>query len=116
MHKEMESPRSVWTSDHGSMAHETAKSRWPKIVQGMIDDVRVTGAELAPSHALDEINSIERSLRRLREEITGNDQLWLVLLMNFSRRYITKQSSVPSKMMARQTLRRTIRFSLIWAS
>jgi 7,8-dihydro-6-hydroxymethylpterin-pyrophosphokinase len=42
----------------------------------MIDDVRVTGAELAPSHALDEINSIERSLRRLREEITGDDQLW----------------------------------------
>ncbi|PCD20121.1 hypothetical protein AU210_016753 [Fusarium oxysporum f. sp. radicis-cucumerinum] len=41
----------------------------------MIDDVRVTGAELAPSRALDEINSIERSLRRLREEITGDDQL-----------------------------------------
>jgi len=58
------------------MAHETAKSRWPKLVQGMIDDVRVTGAELAPSRALDEINSIERSLRRLREEITGDDQLW----------------------------------------
>jgi damage-control phosphatase, subfamily III len=76
MHKEMAIPRSVWTSDPGSMAHETAKSRWPKLVQGMIDDVRVTGAELAPSRALDEINSIERSLERLREEITGDDQLW----------------------------------------
>lgn len=76
MHKETAIPQSVWTSDHGSMAHETAKSRWPKLVQGMIDDVRVTGAELAPSRALDEINSIERSLRRLREEITGDDQLW----------------------------------------
>ncbi|KAM5526570.1 Protein-glutamate O-methyltransferase C1393.13 [Fusarium oxysporum f. sp. phaseoli] len=64
-------PQSVWTSNRGSMAHETAKSRWPKLVQGMIDDVRVTGAELAPSRALDEINSIERRLGRLREEITG---------------------------------------------
>ncbi|KAH7189777.1 hypothetical protein BKA60DRAFT_626517 [Fusarium oxysporum] len=75
MHQEMAIPRSVWTSDHGSMAHETAKSRWPTIVQGMIDDVRATGAELAPSRALDEINSIESSLTRLREEISGNDQL-----------------------------------------
>ncbi|KAF9774680.1 hypothetical protein IL306_007293 [Fusarium sp. DS 682] len=58
------------------MAHETAKSRWPKLVQGMIDDVCVTGAELAPSLALDEINSIERSLERLREEITSDEQLW----------------------------------------
>ncbi|KAF4414589.1 DUF89 domain [Fusarium acutatum] len=57
------------------MAHETAKFRWPKLVQGMIDDVCVTGAELAPSRALDEINSIERSLKRLREEITSDDQL-----------------------------------------
>ncbi|KAM5526463.1 duf89 domain-containing protein [Fusarium oxysporum f. sp. phaseoli] len=75
MHKEMAIPQSVWTSNRGSMAHETAKSRWPKLVQGMIDDVRVTGAELAPSRALDEINSIERRLGRLREEITGDDQL-----------------------------------------
>ncbi|KAF5707594.1 DUF89 domain-containing protein [Fusarium mundagurra] len=68
-------PRSVWTSDDGSMAQDTAKSRWPKLVQDMIDDVRVTGTELTTSRALDEINSIERSLERLREEITGNGQL-----------------------------------------
>ncbi|KAF4498376.1 DUF89 domain [Fusarium agapanthi] len=69
-------PRSVWTSDDGSMAQETAKSRWPKLVQGMVDDVRVTGTELPTSRALDEIDSIERSLERLREEITGDDQLF----------------------------------------
>ncbi|KAF5575053.1 DUF89 domain protein [Fusarium subglutinans] len=68
-------PRSVWTSDDGSMAQETAMSRWPKLVQGMVDDVRATGAELATSRALDEIDSIARSLVRLREEITGDGQL-----------------------------------------
>ncbi|KAF5982071.1 DUF89 domain-containing protein [Fusarium coicis] len=72
---EMATPRSVWTSDNGSMAQETAKSRWPKLVQGMIDDVRVTGAELAPSHALDDIRSIEISLERLKDEITGDCRL-----------------------------------------
>ncbi|KAF5233961.1 hypothetical protein FANTH_12357 [Fusarium anthophilum] len=75
MHKELAIPRSVWTSDDGSMAQETARSRWPKLVQGMVDDVRATGAELATSRALDEIDSIARSLVRLREEITGDGQL-----------------------------------------
>ncbi|KAJ4243810.1 Hairy/enhancer-of-split with YRPW motif protein 2 [Fusarium torreyae] len=57
------------------MAQETAKSRWPKLVQGMIDDVGVTGSELDPSPALDEIKSIQRKLKRLREGIVNNDQL-----------------------------------------
>jgi hypothetical protein len=78
---EMATPRSVWTSDNGSMAQETAKSRWPKLVQGMIDDVRVTGAELAPSRALDDIRSIEISLGRLKDEITGDCRLrWVILI------------------------------------
>jgi damage-control phosphatase, subfamily III len=37
-----ESVRSVWTSDEGTMAKETAARRWPVIVQGMIDDVHLT--------------------------------------------------------------------------
>ncbi|KAM0546983.1 hypothetical protein ACHAPJ_010646 [Fusarium lateritium] len=57
------------------MAQETAKSRWPKLVQGMIDDVGVTGSELDPSPALEEIKSIQRKLERLREEIVNDDQL-----------------------------------------
>ncbi|KAF5963097.1 DUF89 domain-containing protein [Fusarium bulbicola] len=57
------------------MAQKTARYRWPKLVQGMIDDVHAAGAELATSHALDEIDSIERSLVRIREEITGDGQL-----------------------------------------
>ena len=34
-----ERPREVWTSEKGSMARETAITRWPGIVQNMIDDV-----------------------------------------------------------------------------
>ncbi|KAH6697292.1 DUF89 domain protein [Plectosphaerella plurivora] len=41
-----EGPREIWTSEEGSMAFETARSRWPKIVQGMIDDVEQTVKEL----------------------------------------------------------------------
>lgn len=65
----------VWTSDRGTMAQETAKSRWPTLVQGMIDDVCITGAELHPSLALEEIKSIQGKLQRLREEIISDDKL-----------------------------------------
>lgn len=42
----MASARQVWTSDEGTMAYETAKDRWAKIVSGMVDDV---GVEIAIS-------------------------------------------------------------------
>ncbi|KAF4340144.1 DUF89 domain protein [Fusarium beomiforme] len=72
----MGTPRSVWTSDQGTMARETAKSRWPHLVQSMINDVYVTSTELGSSLALDDLNAIMISLNRLREEITTDGQLW----------------------------------------
>ncbi|KAM0268846.1 hypothetical protein ACHAPA_004780 [Fusarium lateritium] len=57
------------------MAHETASHRWPKLVQGMIDDVCISAAELCPSSAFEEINSIKKKLQILREEILNNDKL-----------------------------------------
>lgn len=66
---------SVWTSDQGTMANETATSRWPKLVQGMIDDVCITSAELPSSSALEEIKSIQRKLQEIREEILRDDTL-----------------------------------------
>ncbi|KAF5679579.1 DUF89 domain-containing protein [Fusarium heterosporum] len=71
----METAPSVWTSDPGTMAHETAKFRWPKLMQGMIEDVFETMTELAPSPALDEIESIRIRLHTLRDEIISNDKL-----------------------------------------
>ncbi|KAH7142949.1 hypothetical protein B0J13DRAFT_636779 [Dactylonectria estremocensis] len=75
MHKEITIVPSVWTSDQGTMAQETAKSRWPKLVQGMIDDVCITGAELGPTPAFEEIKSIQGKLQRLKGEIISDDKL-----------------------------------------
>ncbi|KAH7310841.1 hypothetical protein B0I35DRAFT_514823 [Stachybotrys elegans] len=75
MHTQNTAVPSVWTSDRGTMAQETAKSRWPKLVQGMIDDVCTTGAELGPTPALDEIKSIQGKLQKLKEEIIGDAEL-----------------------------------------
>src|SRR5690349_14463861 len=36
----------VWTSDDGTMAKQTATTRWPSIMQDMIDDVAQTTAGL----------------------------------------------------------------------
>ncbi|KAG8670815.1 Hairy/enhancer-of-split with YRPW motif protein 2 [Fusarium poae] len=75
MHKKTTTPPSVWTSHRGTMAQETAKSRWPKLVQGMVDDVCETSAELPPSPALDEIKSIQTKLHKLKDEIISDDEL-----------------------------------------
>ena len=57
------------------MAQETAKFRWPKLVQAMIDDVCITGTNLRPSGAFREIKSIQTTLQRLREEIIRDVKL-----------------------------------------
>lgn len=75
MHKEAAIVPSVWTSNEGTMANETAKYRWPKLVQGMIDDVCITSAELPSSRALEEIKLIQRKLQELREEILNDGRL-----------------------------------------
>lgn len=75
MRKETAVTPSVWTSDPGTMAQETAKSRWPRLVQGMVDDVFETSTELPPSPALDEIKSIQTKLHNLKDEIIADDEL-----------------------------------------
>lgn len=75
MRKELAIVPSVWTSDQGTMAHETAKSSWPKPVQDMINAVCITSTELPSSSAFEEIKSIQRKLQRLREEIMSDDKL-----------------------------------------
>ncbi|KAH7175069.1 uncharacterized protein B0J16DRAFT_273343 [Fusarium flagelliforme] len=75
MHKETTTTPSVWTSDPGTMAQETAKFRWPKLVQGMVDDVCETSTELPPSPALDEIKSIQTKLHNLKDEIISDGEL-----------------------------------------
>jgi hypothetical protein len=75
MHAETEHVKSVWTSDEGTMAKETAETRWPKLVQNMIDDVSSTSNNVSPSRALDEIKSIQAKLECLQAEIINDDEL-----------------------------------------
>lgn len=68
--------RPVWTSDKGSMAQETANSRWPKIVSGMIDDVEVEIAawkDCLPRRA--EGRAIVFRLHVLKEDIENDTVL-----------------------------------------
>lgn len=75
MYKDTAITPSVWTSDPGTMAQETAKYRWPRLVQGMVDDVFETSTELPPSPALDEIKSIQTKLHNLKDEIIADGEL-----------------------------------------
>lgn len=72
----MPTARPVWTSDEGTMAQETARSRWPKIVSGIIDDLEVEIDALRiclPQRA--EGRAIVHHLHTLREEIKSDAAL-----------------------------------------
>lgn len=69
-------PRGVWTSDAGSMACETAKTRWPKIVKKMAETVETAsrGAQPgSPEHV--ESENIRQNILAIRQEIIRNDGL-----------------------------------------
>ncbi|KAI4715634.1 DUF89-domain-containing protein [Aureobasidium sp. EXF-10727] len=63
----------VWTSTEGSMAQQTAITRWPNIIQGMIDDVEKTAATVGPSQ--DSAKTIVQSLSKMKNEIETNQAL-----------------------------------------
>lgn len=67
-----EQVKEVWTSDDGSMAKDTASNRWPKIVQGMVDDVAETAATSENSAQREEALSIQTSLKDIKDEILQN--------------------------------------------
>lgn len=65
--------RSVWTSDEGTMARDTAMSRWSKIVQRMIDDIERTQDESSKAcSARTEGISILIALTVLKTDIMKN--------------------------------------------
>lgn len=68
--------RPVWTSDEGSMAQETARTRWERIVQDMVDSMgsslaRNTLSQSKKSEGLE----IQHQLHNLRQEIMNDDRL-----------------------------------------
>lgn len=64
----------VWTSHEGSMARETAITRWPGIVQDMIRDVQRC-AETAPEAQKAEVHKIVHSLMELKNDIVSDAPL-----------------------------------------
>lgn len=74
------SPREVWTSDPGSMAAETAATRWPRIVQDMVDEVAQTieNRSILPEKR-HEGEDIVGSLKQLKAEIEQDEALRSVL-------------------------------------
>jgi damage-control phosphatase, subfamily III len=68
------SVRPVWTSDDGSMARETALTRWPRLVQAMTDDITATAkASIEPQ--LSEAEELITHLMSLKGEIIADAAL-----------------------------------------
>ena len=72
----------VWTSSEGSMAKQTAATRWPKIVQGMIDDVWDTMAQMSPGPQRAAGSKIQRALHEIREGIEKDSALRYVVSLH----------------------------------
>ncbi|KAJ5132170.1 hypothetical protein N7448_006328 [Penicillium atrosanguineum] len=74
--------RSVWTSEEGSMAKQTAETRWAKIIQGTVDDIGETAAmENIDDQKRAESIAIQIALKELKKEIEKNNALMYVLLL-----------------------------------
>lgn len=71
--------RAVWTSEKGSMAKQTAETRWPKIIQGTIDDIaEVAAAEDVEEGKRAESIAIRIALKHLKQGIEQNKSLTYV--------------------------------------
>lgn len=67
--------REVWTSDEGTMAQQTAASRWPKIVQGMIDDFGEKATTASDAQKLAESIAIQISRKEIKNDMEQNKPL-----------------------------------------
>jgi hypothetical protein len=70
----------VWTSEPGSMANETALTRWPRIVLDIVKDVTETCDQLSSQDERNEAQRICRELESLHKEITTNEKLRYVFV------------------------------------
>ncbi|KAH3460155.1 hypothetical protein KXV78_003322 [Aspergillus fumigatus] len=71
-----EEVRAVWTSDKGSMAQQTAETRWAKIIQGVIDDIGETaGAQDVGCQKRAESIAIQIALKDIKTGIEQNKPL-----------------------------------------
>jgi hypothetical protein len=68
--------RAVWTSEEGSMAKQTAETRWAKIIQGTIDDIGETAAaDDVDRQKRAESIAIQIALKAIKKRIEQNKPL-----------------------------------------
>ncbi|GIC92550.1 damage-control phosphatase ARMT1 family protein [Aspergillus udagawae] len=68
--------RAVWTSEEGSMAKQTAETRWAKIIQGTIDDIGETAAaDDVDGQKRAESIAIQIALKAIQKRIEQNKPL-----------------------------------------
>lgn len=73
--------KEVWTSDYGTMAKQTAATRWPGIVQDMIYDVGQTVARMHDGPQQAEGFAIQRALKQMKDEMLQNEVLRYVFML-----------------------------------
>jgi hypothetical protein len=79
--------RSVWTSDEGSMAKQTAEIRWAKIIQGTVEDMGETAAmENIDDQKRAESIAIQIALKNIKKEIQKDNALTYVLPLQAPKR------------------------------
>ena len=66
------------------MARETAITRWPNIVQNMIDDVEATFGQSENPGLIEEGRRIHATLRVLKDEIMQDKRLQCVTLQHLA--------------------------------
>lgn len=92
--------RAVWTFEKGSMAKQTAESRWPKIIQGTIDDLgKAATAEDVDKQKRAEGTAIQIALKDIKQGIEQNKPLTYVTLQE-PKLQGTHGASDPCEMMA----------------
>lgn len=69
---EMSTPKAVWTNDIGSMAEDTARTRWPLTVQNMVDDVNETLQGSLSEEERKEGLGLVAALQALKQDIIDN--------------------------------------------
>jgi S-adenosylmethionine synthetase len=75
--------RAIWTSEKGSMAKQTAKNRWAKIIQGTIDDIGETAAAKDfDGQKRAESIAIQIALKDIKKGIEQNKPLTYVHLLH----------------------------------
>jgi hypothetical protein len=71
-----QSVRGVRTDDNGTMAYETARTRWPVTVQKMVEDCERSADETAQSDAAQaEMKELSNKLRDLKASIERDAKL-----------------------------------------